>query len=531
MTISTPVEWRTVMDTAPSGGTQTATRAFTAGRLYIAFVTQYRTDSIDPPIPTMSGLGGAAWTNITPNGTPALPSPGLWDSSSSSRRRLSCFKCIPSTSGTDFVRAAYASNPANCGIIVWEFAGADNVAQIVGGDVSGPPGQNQEISFGAPASSVNNVLLACVAANVLVNATARFEVDADSAGDSSGDADWQTGTILTDSNPTTTFLSGYYNGNPNDDRDPSWYQNTDTPSAYMIALEISAASVAPPTTDTDGAYTGIFGIISSAVVPPDPEPTETLLGVCPGNGVSNAISKWGPGIAIRYFQGGNFSAVSRPSRAQCSHWHHSCKPTSQPTDAIIVQMSNMLLEGDFVTLWHESDVKYKSDGNLTVLNQRIAMQTQFYRDVKRLREAGTIKNIYTACVLAGWRFRGNAPSDTPDMFLSEADVIGIDLDGITAPSNPNNYYDWGATNVLNEVNRVKQLKTYGGRCCYPEYAWAKSPSDTGQRIVMINQVTPRLITITKPDTICWFDYENPAIPGEPLTTSQEIAAWKAWIGN
>lgn len=250
MAISTPVEWDTTMDATPSTSTSTSSNAYTADSLYIVFVTQYRTDSTNPPAPSVSGFG-ATWTDITPD-LGGLSAPGLWDDSSGSRRRLSVFKGIPGSSGTGALTVSYASNPGNCGVIVWELAGADDVVAFAEGDVGGSAGVSRGVSFAGAADSSDNVTLAVVACNTTnVAATARLELNTDSG----GDVDWTTGTVVTDSNPATTFFSGYYAGDPDDDRDPTWYQNGGFTTAYMFALEVQAA--APPAS-TFRAFWGIL---------------------------------------------------------------------------------------------------------------------------------------------------------------------------------------------------------------------------------------------------------------------------------
>jgi hypothetical protein len=260
--------------------------------------------------------------------------------------------------------------------------------------------------------------------------------------------------------------------------------------------------------------------------------TGTFFGVCPGNGVSNAQTKWGTPLGLRVFEGQvtNEPVPSRPSAALCPHFHWSVKPlplTKRVSDAWIIAIANQLRDGDFVSVWHEADVKHKGDGNTSDLNNRMAMQTAFHNSVKRLRDAGTIKQIETVCVLGGWQF--SSAGRNYAMYLTDADVLGVDLDGTPPPADPDDYYDWANSTVIGLINSAKMTHTYNGRVCIPEYAWAKSPADNGERIAMINEVTPKLIAQLNPETIMWFDFNNPDIPGEPLTTTAEINTWKNYI--
>lgn len=258
------------------------------------------------------------------------------------------------------------------------------------------------------------------------------------------------------------------------------------------------------------------------VDPPPPPVRRTVLGACPMKGapLSGVVSKWGQGAALRVFQGGAFQGLALP--AGVGPVHLSFKPPAALSDAQVISVGRYLRPGDYATVWHESDVKHKS-GRISdaQVATYIGIQNDFAERVDRLRNKGDIPNISTVCVLGGWRFRGGTDGDRPDKYLADADCLGVDLDGA---NNAKSYYDW--TICLPEVARA--AARYGGRWLVPEYAWGRRSDDASGEIraAEIRRQMP-LILAAKPEVVCWFDYEN--VPGEPLTTPAEVAAFKAFF--
>lgn len=285
---------------APGASWSSASFSYTANNIYAVFVTQYRTDSVDPPTPTATFAGTSMG---------AADQDDLWDTSGTSRRRSTAFTYVPTNSGTGVVIATAASAPAYGSVTVIELAtdGAPSgtlVPQSASGDVSGVAGALQEIGALSALSSAGNVLVGCVAANVDVSATARFEL----SGDTGGDDSWTTGTIATNTSPAAAIIPGWLAGGT--DLTPGYYQNTGTPSAWLQVLEISETTTPVTNPGITAPYLGIFagsapsivqssGMFIGATV--DPEWPET--GV---QAIANFEAELGvPKIdIIRSFQGG-----------------------------------------------------------------------------------------------------------------------------------------------------------------------------------------------------------------------------------
>ncbi len=273
--------------------------SYVANRIYVAFVTQYRTDSTDPPTPTATFAGNAMTEQLD----------DLWDSTTSSRRRSTAFTYVPSNSGTTTVAATAGSAPAFGSVTVVELTTDGEptgtlVPQTASGDVSGPADSLQEIAAMSALASSGNALVACVAANVDISATARLE----QSGDTGGDDTWTTGTIATNTSPSASIIPGFLIGGT--DLTPGYYQNTGTPSAHLLVLEISETTTPVSSSPIGDAYIGVFAGSAPSIVQPsgmfigatvDPEWPET--GV---EAIANLESELGvPKLdIIRTFQGG-----------------------------------------------------------------------------------------------------------------------------------------------------------------------------------------------------------------------------------
>lgn len=260
--------WDHTLATSPGAtSTSTASHAYAANTLYIAFVTQMRTDSVEPSEPTVSGMG-ATWTEVTtPN--------GYWDSSVPSLRKTRVFRARPSSGGTGTVTVSYASQPADIDICIVSKDDADTVVQLkdVGFSPTGAGALFEPLTMTTPGST-DNRFIAFVAQNVEAAASARLEL----AADSGGDANWTTLSALgTAAAPTATYIAGYLNANPTTDLTPGFRQSSgQTAAAYMVVLELNKTAAAPPT--LTGERIGGVVYETGGGAPPPPEVPSLLVG-------------------------------------------------------------------------------------------------------------------------------------------------------------------------------------------------------------------------------------------------------------
>lgn len=96
-------------------GSTTASVTLVAGRLYLLTVTQRRGDSTDPVEPTISSTG-ATWVKVNTV---------VFDSTSSSRRRVTVFRTMVSSNQTGTITITYGSNVSDAIWILDEFTGVD----------------------------------------------------------------------------------------------------------------------------------------------------------------------------------------------------------------------------------------------------------------------------------------------------------------------------------------------------------------------------------------------------------------------
>ena len=245
MAITAVVEWDHTFDSTPGAGSQaTSSHSFTVDYLYVAFITQMRTDSVEPPDPTLSTLGGSAWTEVS--GTY-----GYWDQTPASMRKTSIFHTTPGSSSSGAVTVSYGTDPDTIDIIILECAGADTVAQVVDwtGSWTGSGALNERITM-ATAGSANSRILSMATGNVALvaigspdNTTPRPELSSDTG----GDVNWTTFSYAEyASSPTSCYLSGYYDGDPADDTTPGFVQFDASPAAaYMAGVEVTVATASP----------------------------------------------------------------------------------------------------------------------------------------------------------------------------------------------------------------------------------------------------------------------------------------------
>lgn len=262
---------------------------------------------------------------------------------------------------------------------------------------------------------------------------------------------------------------------------------------------------------------------------PDPEPPVMVqrVGACPAAGgfsttaAATVVGKWGSGASVRLFSGSDLRSVA-PRPATAGRVHASWKPLGgQPmTEASVRAACINLLEGDVVTVEHEADVKRLSGGSQADLDARMALQDEFHRLVKIVRP-----DLLTSCVLAAWRFRQEATgTQAPEPYLTDADLLGVDLDGVNSLTAAS-YYDF--RQMLPRTRQVAD-RDYGGRWTCPEFGWPRlnnDPNGTG-RVAAINAQTPAILAAGA-YSLEWFDY--PTVPGYTLTLTNERAAWQSFV--
>lgn len=104
------------IDTSAGTSATTASITPTGNRLLLAIVASHRSDSVDPAAPSLSG-NGLTWVQI---GT------ALWDSTSSSRRRVTLFRAMGASPSAGAVTIDFAGQTqANIAWAIDEFDGVD----------------------------------------------------------------------------------------------------------------------------------------------------------------------------------------------------------------------------------------------------------------------------------------------------------------------------------------------------------------------------------------------------------------------
>lgn len=273
MTIS---QWDHTHPGTPTTSNVTGSHAYAADALYLVFVTQYRTDSVEPSNPTVTGMG-ATWTDVS-------PASNYWDSGAPSMRKTNVLRGRPSAGGTGALTVAVASAPELLDVVVVECTESDAVVQVKGASHTANSGVLAEpLSMTAPGSS-DNRWVAYVATNISAAANARLELDADT----NGDADWTSFAAVQHSgSPAGTFLGGYLDAAPAGDTTPGWLQTTGSGSSYIVCVEVNKTS-APPAPSTAPRWGFVWGNRPSGGGDPPPVESGLLMGavVKPRNGLS-----------------------------------------------------------------------------------------------------------------------------------------------------------------------------------------------------------------------------------------------------
>lgn len=147
------------------------------------------------------------------------------------------------------------------------------------------------------------------------------------------------------------------------------------------------------------------------------------------------------------------------------------------------------------------------------MDERKRLQTEFHRLVKIVRP-----DLLTSCVLAGWRFRQQATGQqAPEPYLTDADLLGVDLDGVQTA-----YYDFRL--MLPRIRAVADER-YDGRWTCPEFGWPRLSNDPAgtARVAAINAQMPAVLA-AGPLDVNWFDFAPTT-----LTLANERAAWQAFV--
>jgi len=171
-----------------------------------------------------------------------------------------------------------------------------------------------------------------------------------------------------------------------------------------------------------------------------PEPTglRTVYGGCPAKGgeslaaQTTVVTKYGKGAAVRQFFG---STTVAPRNPDVSLVHGSWKPSlTQITETWVTTITKNLKDGDVVEVWHESDKKV-TDGAYTY-DDLLARKNKFYDTVKKVRPGLLVCNTVT-----GWLMDPKSGKDPSRWGAVQADILGIDCDGIRPTKLPYTNYE------------------------------------------------------------------------------------------
>jgi hypothetical protein len=294
----------------------------------------------------------------------------------------------------------------------------------------------------------------------------------------------------------------------------------------------------PVTSPTDlytDTYTDGYGNVPAVVL------SSTLVGACPDGGtLASVLTKYGTTASVRGFSPGVFgTAVERPATASRVHWSWKPTLTSTLTDAMLVNAFDNLVAGDMVEVWHESDVKLRNGTfTLTDFQNAMRLKNDLHSRVVRLRDAGTIPQLRTVCTLSGWTvdqtstWTATAPSNVAGAgsALSNADVLGIDMDGMAADPA---FYDYYARQTGAKFVAAMTAGGYSG-WTVPEFCMPSVTGDTNNagRIAWFQDQVSKLRSgvagsnLPGPQMIAWFDTAGVIGASERLTGAAEIDAWR-----
>lgn len=324
-----------------------------------------------------------------------------------------------------------------------------------------------------------------------------------------------------------------------DQKDQTITVLNDTNAYLTQGLTMANAEKAALQAEYDAYRAAHPGTIPPPVEPPPVEPPPArkfLTGACPDTTVAAVGQEFGPTYVLREFDGAKGMAMVFERPADCDLLIGSVKLGALPTDAQWIKMLGtpakpIFRDGDMICPNHEWDVKHLkalADGDTTAEAKRLATQqlnTAVHRQIVRLREAKQIPMVYTLDTLAIWRFSGGAQS--PNLYLHEADYLGVDADGTTTQEG-SSYPDWASTTILaNIVSFVKAGKFKGWIA--PEWGWPQLKTDTtgAKRIAAIRTQLPKFIQAGCL-AAAWFNNDSkPEWKGYVLLPN-EVTVWKSF---
>ena len=216
------------IDTTPGTTPTSASTSYTSGVLYAVAVTQYRTDSTEPPDPTLAGWD-ATWVEVpVPN--------GYWDQTASSMRKVSLFVGTPGSSSSGVLTATVGSAPSWAGFTGWSDTTATGIGQVWGGPVQGTVWAASTLfeQLNVTPQSTASRLCALAEGNTNNAATSRMELSSDS-GDPG--ATWTSGTSVGNgSSPTGAITYGFLNADASTDQAPGFWHNTGGNSTTFVMV-------------------------------------------------------------------------------------------------------------------------------------------------------------------------------------------------------------------------------------------------------------------------------------------------------
>lgn len=219
----------------PATSQATTSATYTAG-WHLIGVAQYNTNSVNPDVPTVSGMGVGSWTQVNDL---------LFADSGTGRRRLTVFAAEVPADGTGSATVAVTTAPATTNTVLLFADGAGGIGVNAVGPANEGYGNNvfeDVVTMPAPAT-VDSRFVAFAAANSA--GAQRFELSTDSG----GVVDWVTSGQIASSSPSTNTIGGWYDGDPNDDLTIGFLSPTSAGAAVgMIGVEVLPGSVvaAPP---------------------------------------------------------------------------------------------------------------------------------------------------------------------------------------------------------------------------------------------------------------------------------------------
>lgn len=221
----------------------TASLTPTDGMSYLVIVAQVRGASTDPGTITVTGWS-QTWTDDSAN------SGSLWTASGTTRRRVSTAYCqVSGNPSAGSLTFSYTGQPDVLDYTVVELGYTSPRVVVPSSQVKSQTTHATttlvELTSPTP-GSINNRIIGFETGNLQAT-TLRMELDADTG----GEADWHSENWNATGNARARgHTVGWYDGNPNNDTTPGFYQSTGSMVSYRFALEV----------EMDAAALGVWGI-------------------------------------------------------------------------------------------------------------------------------------------------------------------------------------------------------------------------------------------------------------------------------